>query len=135
MMFKIKIIIALVLSLGVGAAVLYVNHLRSENAILTANNAVQEGAIISLKEENAAREADSKLKSQQLRERMAQIASLTKTTAQLNRELSNVTRHDPKVVECLATRPGPDFVNQLRQYTQGSGNKEAGETVPGPELL
>lgn len=134
-MFKIKIIIALVLSLGIGAAVLYVNWLRSENAILTANNAVQEGAILSLQEENAARKIDSDLKTSQLRKRMTQIADLTKTTATLNKELKHATKDNAKVVECLAVVPGPDFVNQLRKYTQGTGDEEAGEAVPGAELL
>lgn len=135
MLFKIKLIIFVLLGFGVAGAIVYVNHLRSENAILTANNAVQEGAILSLQQENAARKADSDLKTGQLRKRMTQIANLTKTTAQLNRELKNVTIHDPKVTECLAVQPGSDFVNQLRKHTQGSGDEEVSEAVPGPELL
>ena len=130
----LPIALALAVAAASGAAA-YVMYLRSENATLLANEAVRQGTIESLRTEIEARQQDTEEKAQLLRERMAQIADLTRVNANLNRDLLEATKDDEKVVECLAVRPGPDYVNRLREYTQSSGNEGAGEALSRSDLL
>lgn len=132
-MWKLKLILALGLSTLLLSAWFYVSHLRSENEILTLNNAQITQAVKDLQTYAKELEADQKLKNQQARSRINQIAQLQAQAATLSKNLREVTRYDPKVTECLAVEPGPDFVNQLRQYTESNNDQAVGEGVPGAE--
>lgn len=131
MLFKIKLILASVISIGLLGALLYVQHLSSENEVLTINNANLESTVESWQKYAEDVKADSEEKSRMVRKRMNQIAQLNQRAAALSQELKHVSSQ--KVNECLAVRPGPDFVDRVREYAKGSSAAGAGADVSRPE--
>jgi hypothetical protein len=135
LMSKLKLIVTILLLIGATGLGTYILWLKSENKTLTANATLADATIESLELEKAVRQADADTKQAQLRKRIDQIADLTRANAQLNKELNNAIVNDPIVVNCLAVSPGADYVNKLREYTQGPHGHQHREVVPRTDVL
>lgn len=136
-MLKIKLmLIAGALALTVlGGLWFYVSHLKSENEILTANNAQLDDALEREKQSTAALLADSAFKDKQLLLRQDQLTNLATVNAKLKGELRE-TETQP-VQDCLAVVPSDDFINRLRKYSEGQSSNgsdsDVSESVVLPE--
>lgn len=122
-MIKIKAIAWLV---GIGAIVAlggwwYVSNLQLENEILTANNLNQSIALDEMEQTVAKREEMIKEHRRQVAKKQKQLINLKQLNTRLTDELSNETQ---EIRDCLAIVPSDNFVNSLRNYSQGQDSTQ-----------
>lgn len=136
-MMKLKLMLlgGVALVAIVAGAWMYVNHLQSENEILTANNAQLDDALEREKQTTAQLTADSVFKDNQLLKRQDQLVKLGEVNAKLKGELRETVKEDPVVTECLGVVPGDDFINRLREYSEGQSRDRSAADVPEPVVL
>lgn len=124
-MFGIKAIIAAVLVAAVGGAWLYVRHLSSENAKLTANNAV---LATTLESEKAAREAIATAREQDARIAADAIQATAQRAARVNVIKQEIIHAPPVPTGCAPVGPAVGIV--LDRLRHAAGNGQAGGHSP-----
>jgi uncharacterized membrane protein len=119
-----KLAIALILMSGVAGAIVYVQHLRAENAVLEANAIVLDTALSEMKEERKRLKADQIFKRRQIQKKFDELQQLNKLNTNLRGELRLAEKDNEQTIECLAVVPSDEFVNKLRFYATGALGNE-----------
>lgn len=129
-MFKIKLIIAAVMLIGVAGVFAYIKYLQAENVVLEANNATLSYGMDAQDQTITRLEADKVLAAKQVRVKQKQLANMGRLNTELKGKLREASKEDPVVAECLGVVPSNQFIDQLREYSKGQAHNEDGAAVP-----